>query len=48
MANSYNLKLTHKQLEVAKELVAGYSNSEIAEKIHISNSAVKSQVSRIF
>lgn len=48
MSNSYNLELTQKELEIARELVAGYHNYEIAKKFGLSDSAVKGRISRIF
>jgi DNA-binding NarL/FixJ family response regulator len=39
--------LTERELEVLKHVAKGYSNAEIAEKLYVSDSTVKTHVSRV-
>ena len=40
--------LTRRELQVLREVVAGYTNKEIAERIHISENTVKAHMTHIF
>ena len=40
--------LTRRELQVLREVVAGYTNKEIAERIHISENTVKAHLTHIF
>ncbi len=48
-SNIYGLnELTHKELDVAKQVAVGATNKEIAEQLHMSERTVKAHLSSVF
>jgi len=45
---SKNFRLTPRELEITAEVISGYTNREIAEKLTISQQTVKHHLSNIF
>lgn len=43
----YQYNLTNREIEIAKYIIKGYSNSEIAKMLFVSKSTVKVHVSNI-